>query len=306
MATNFPNSPSNGATHTFAGRTYTYSSSIGGWTAQEGTPVATGTSAPSTPEPGDLWFDSSSATLFFYYADGSSNQWVSVSGPAGPTGPTGATGPAGSDASISVSDAVPSSPSAGQLWWNSSTNKLYIYYTDADSSQWIQASTPGSIGATGPAGATGVISNLDTWRITSDITSDAVPITTWSNAAAYTTLQPTLGTAMSHSSGLFTFPATGYWEVQFFAQWDISGNDNMNIGIQCYESDGTTLRTISQATVGDSSYLKQINLTSYLNITNVSTQKVQFFTNSISNASLEGDSTRDKTYVVFKRIAASV
>ena len=33
MATNFPNSPSNGATHTFGGTTYTYSTSVGAWTA---------------------------------------------------------------------------------------------------------------------------------------------------------------------------------------------------------------------------------------------------------------------------------
>ena len=156
-----------------------------------------------------------------------------------------------------------------------------------------------------PTGSVG-ITHLDTWRITSDITSDAVPITTWSNTAAYTTLQPTLGTAMSHSSGVFTFPVTGFWEVQFFAQWQITGNDNVNIGIQAYETDGTTLRSVSQATVGDSSYFKQINLSSYLNITNVSTQTTRFFVNGISSGTLIGDSTRDKTYVVFKRIAASV
>ena len=135
MATNFPNSPSNGATHTFAGRTYTYSSSIGGWTAQDGTPVATGTSAPSSPEAGDLWFDSSSATLFFYYADGSSNQWVSVSGPAGPTGPTGATGatgPAGAAGSTTVVANTTallaiSSPSAGDMAYVTGNSTLYFY-----------------------------------------------------------------------------------------------------------------------------------------------------------------------------------
>ena len=33
MATNFPDSPSNGATHTFGGTTYTYNSTKGVWTA---------------------------------------------------------------------------------------------------------------------------------------------------------------------------------------------------------------------------------------------------------------------------------
>ena len=150
------------------------------------------------------------------------------------------------------------------------------------------------------------ITHLDTWRITSNITSDAVPITTWSNSAAYPNLQPTLGTAMSLSSGLFTFPVTGYWEVQFFGQYYNTGSDNMGIGIQAYEADGT-LRSVSVAAVGETaSYYNQINLTSYLNITNVSTQKVRFFANSVVDARLEGATDRDKTYVVFKRIAGSV
>ena len=111
---------------------------------------------------------------------------------------------------------------------------------------------------------------------------------------------------MSHSSGVFTFPVTGYWEVQFFGQYYTTASDNMNIGIQAYETDGT-LKSISQATVGEgSTHYNQINLTSYLNITNVSNNTVRFFANSIASAELKGATDRDKTYVVFKRIAASV
>ena len=81
----------------------------------------------------------------------------------------------------------------------------------------------------------------------------------------------------------------------------------MGIGIQCYESDGTTLRTLAQAVVGESSsYYNTITIASYINITNTSTQKVRFFANSIASAQLKGATDRDKTYVVFKRLAASV
>ena len=183
---------------------------------------------------------------------------------------------------------------------------LTLPNTDGDADQVLKTDGSGNLDWVAQ-GSGGGITHLDTWRITANITSDAIPITTWSNTAAYATLQPTLGTAMSHSSGLFTFPVTGYWEVQFFGQYYNTGSDNMGIGIQAYETDGTTLRTLSQAAVGEStSYYNQINLTSYLNITNVSTQKVRFFANSIVNARLEGATDRDKTYVVFKRIAGSV
>jgi hypothetical protein len=47
--------------------------------------------------------------------------------------------------SISVSETAPSSPSNGDMWFDSSNANTYIYYTDVDSSQWLQI---GGIGQT--------------------------------------------------------------------------------------------------------------------------------------------------------------
>jgi len=127
------------------------------WVAQSGgggggASVTTSDAAPSSPSAGDLWYNTSAGGLFVYYQDANSAQWVEVVGKTGATGPT----------NVSIGDAAPSSPSTGQFWWNSSANKLYIYYTDANSSQWVQATTPGAAstvagpqGATGPAGPAG-------------------------------------------------------------------------------------------------------------------------------------------------------
>ena len=124
MAINFPNSPSNGATHTAAGQTFTYDGTAGVWNPQEGTPVSTGTSAPSNPSPGDLWFDTADGTLYFYYADGSSNQWVGVSGPAGANGTDGADG---TPTSYTAQANLPTSGNTvGTLAWLTSTNQLAV------------------------------------------------------------------------------------------------------------------------------------------------------------------------------------
>ena len=42
-------------------------------------------------------------------------------------------------ASVSVSTTAPSSPTAGDLWWNSEEGRLKIYYNDGTSSQWVDA-----------------------------------------------------------------------------------------------------------------------------------------------------------------------
>ena len=71
---------------------------------------------------------------------------------AGFTGSVGYAGSAGTGgASVSISDNAPSSPSAGNVWWNSSTGIAYIYYNDGDSSQWVELS-PKSVGYTGSQG----------------------------------------------------------------------------------------------------------------------------------------------------------
>ena len=53
-------------------------------------------------------------------------------------------------ASVTVSDTAPSNPSSGDQWFDSSTGALLVYYTDADSSQWV-----GVTGTQGPAGTQG-------------------------------------------------------------------------------------------------------------------------------------------------------
>ena len=130
MAINFPNSPSNGATHTAAGQTFTYDGTAGVWNPQEGTPVSTGTSAPASPSAGDLWFDTASGTLYFYYADGSSNQWIGVSGPAGANGTNGADGADGADATPTSYAAQGNLPTSGNtvgtLAWLTATNQLAV------------------------------------------------------------------------------------------------------------------------------------------------------------------------------------
>ena len=151
MATDFPNSPANGATHTFGGNTYTYNSTIGAWTAPTGgsgggASVTVSETAPSSAAEGDLWFDPSVLKTFVYYNDGTTNQWVQ-------NNPTGSGG-SGGGASVTASDTAPSSPSAGDLWYKSDTNGLYVYYNDGDSNQWVGVSGPaGAAGATGAAGA---------------------------------------------------------------------------------------------------------------------------------------------------------
>lgn len=47
---------------------------------------------------------------------------------------------AGVGGGVEVSDTAPSSPSEGDLWWDSTSGTLKVYYDDGDSQQWVDAS----------------------------------------------------------------------------------------------------------------------------------------------------------------------
>ena len=48
----------------------------------------------------------------------------------------------GGGATVTTDDSAPSSPTDGDLWWKSDEGRLKVYYADANSSQWVDASPP--------------------------------------------------------------------------------------------------------------------------------------------------------------------
>ena len=68
---------------------------------------------------------------------------------------------AGGGASVTVSSTAPSSPSAGDLWWDDVGGRLKIYYTDANTSQWIDSTVNSS--TTGAVYDTQTFTSSGTW-----------------------------------------------------------------------------------------------------------------------------------------------
>jgi hypothetical protein len=95
---------------------------------------------------------------------------------------------ASTPASTTVSTTAPVSPSAGDLWWNSESGQLKVYYTDGDSSQWVDAAASAStqvVTLSFPfynSGTTldsiGLVSNQDLPFFKADGTQDNITVTT--------------------------------------------------------------------------------------------------------------------------------
>jgi len=54
----------------------------------------------------------------------------------------GVGGGTGGGAQVDVSDTAPVSPTEGNIWFDSTSGKIYVYIDDGDSQQWVQPSFP--------------------------------------------------------------------------------------------------------------------------------------------------------------------
>jgi cold shock CspA family protein len=140
-----------------------YDAATGNWIPGEaGGKFTVSETSPEAPENGDTWFDSSTGKAYIYYSDGDSSQWVEIGNPGGfgslsvlsdvdLTGlvdgnslvydaatSTWIPGEGGGGSSFTVSETAPAEPEQGDVWFNSTSGKTYIYYSDYDTDQWVE------------------------------------------------------------------------------------------------------------------------------------------------------------------------
>jgi hypothetical protein len=74
MPLDFPSSPTNGQAY----QGYVYSTSIGAWQAKPSaqSPFYAADIPPANPVVGDAWFNTNDGTMYVYYNDGNTFQWV--------------------------------------------------------------------------------------------------------------------------------------------------------------------------------------------------------------------------------------
>jgi len=152
----------------------------------------------------------------------------------------------------------------------------------------------------------GGITMADQWRVTANITANADPIS--SNLERIDTAgQGTIGTAMSVSSGVFTFPSTGIYLVQFNAFGNTaSGGDNVGINLKV-TTNNSSYAVVATAYDGNQGG-RSMNLIgqSLIDVTDTSNVKVSFQALSIDSGSyLFGDTTgtsQNETYFTFIRL----
>ena len=149
----------------------------------------------------------------------------------------------------------------------------------------------------------GGITVADSWRLTADITNTDADITANlerddTAGAGY------IGSAMTVSSGIFTFPSTGVYQIVMYANWNVT-NENISL-LQMFttinNSSYTQRADINASTTGGAHY-KNSSASVFFDVTDTSQCKLKFATDSMnSSCILRGSSTKNETHFTFVRL----
>ena len=154
-----------------------------------------------------------------------------------------------------------------------------------------------------------LIGLADQFRLTAQTNESTNADVTTNLERIHTTGQGTLGTGMTESSGIFSFPQTGIYEVEFVASAQLYNNASryIQIGIQITTDNSSyTTRALTMININDynnSGYETGI-VKAIVDVTDTSNVKLKFIQNWISttNANLLGATTFNRTFFTFKRL----
>ena len=152
------------------------------------------------------------------------------------------------------------------------------------------------------------ISEFDHWYLPSDWATSASYIDTWTRfTQSNVSAASPLGTGMSHSSGVFTFPTTGKYLVILNAHYLLVQNDNVvtQIQVTTNNSDYYSYATCKDGNSASNTIAAGSTACAFIDVTNTSNVKVQIYATSIASGSnVNGYNSTDgvQTGLVFARI----
>ena len=157
------------------------------------------------------------------------------------------------------------------------------------------------------------ISEIDMWRITTSANSNnSTTIMTSNWARSDATGFSKLGTGMSQSSGIFTFPSTGIYRLEFNSLATVAQGTSSSAAFAYIEAtlNNSSYSEIigSASSIGDSGgggtlYYANFNVATYLDVTDTSNVKVRFKLYSDGNVTWRGYTGYPSTYAVFTKVA---
>ena len=143
--------------------------------------------------------------------------------------------------------------------------------------------------ADGILALTNGITEFDLYYLTSNWTTNYALMTSWARvttSVAASSASP-LGSGISHSNGIFTFPSTGKYLVIVNGVFEIVSDDHIYILVQVTQNNSTyvTYATATDGNGGSATRNGSGTAFAFIDVTDTSNVKVKFFADSISSGS---------------------
>ena len=179
-----------------------------------------------------------------------------------------------------------------------------------DGTNFVDPTLPVASGGTGLTSGFvngGGLTEADQWRLTATITSDTDPISANLERVDDATFSK-MGTGMSVSSGIFTFPSTGLYYVNAQGQIFPASGDNVYIATYVSSNSGGAYDQVIQTNFGSAGGQQGGggNNCTFVNVTNASTFRIKFAVGSFAVGSeVNGDTNYNFTNFTFIRLGDS-
>ena len=154
------------------------------------------------------------------------------------------------------------------------------------------------------------ITVADTWRVNTGFTLNISPTdltTNWERADTYS--PGYIGTGMSESSGIFTFPQTGIYHIFNQVSFHQSGSDTHDwVYMRCYattDNSNYNAASIGLGHIQDSADEISVCSSFIFDVTNTTTHKVKFQVSKQSGSdsvNVGASSSENRTYATFIRL----
>ena len=153
----------------------------------------------------------------------------------------------------------------------------------------------------------GGLEEADQWRITSNFTINNSDTQMNANWERVDSKFEKIGTGMSQSSGVFTFPSTGKW----WCRINIVGYENeliqqAQVEMRLSSNSGSSYVTVAYSVSNTSNdfggKLYNLSCGTIINVTDASTFRVRFKGYGARQTVFQGDSTQNKTYTTWLKL----
>jgi len=153
-----------------------------------------------------------------------------------------------------------------------------------------------------PSGFANGITMIQEWRLTTDLSSNGTvtPLEVVDEATS-----GSIGTGMSESSGIFTFPETGIYWIIATMKCNATADDNISVNISVSTDSGSNYDIAAESFEsgnGGAAVAGQGTCSYIMDVQNASTARVKFEIVSLTSGVVQGVTSNTRTGFTFIRL----